>query len=506
MDDRPLTKPPKWVKVNPHQPPNRPGWCVIFVHPLSQKTINKGLETRDEGKANDICRDLERLVNHPEFWDPKHPVCSTLEPKAFDIFFGKGVKRPEPLVAIKGGADPAASFLSLRPLFDEVQYESKELAEERRLRAEREKEIVDLKRANADLLYRAETLHRESGKHVTITLGEAVDEWKVSYPKGRSESTVTAATAVLENFVCFVGASKPLVKVRPGDIDGWVETYRGREHKCKRHSKRNFNEQPLSPSTKRKVRAYVSSFFSWAFRKYELPENPMERLAPIPGVARHPENIKAIRHYDDLITLLDSLKPWPYWRAWIGVACLAGPRWSEQAWLKVSDVYLDNGYIRITSRASGARIIGTKTGRERNIPIEKTQLHDILKEQVQLRIKERKQKEATVAQASDWLFPSTLGDNPNMPRKKTLPGLWSGTKAFTSGLAPVIEAAKASVNGTGEFWDYGADEWRHCFGTSLGHSGFSTLEISSYMGNSEAVARRHYVAPPGGKRWPLKWH
>ncbi|MEK7856508.1 MAG: tyrosine-type recombinase/integrase, partial [Acidobacteriota bacterium] len=445
--------------------------------------------------------------NHPEWWKGDHAIILTLERRAVEIFFGDDFKPPEPHVAIKGGADPADNFLSLRNLFSEVQYEAKELADERRLRAEREKEIADLKREKAELLHRAETLHREAGKHITVTVGEAIEEWKTSYRKTCSERTATDAFGSLETFVTFIGKEKPLVKVRPGDIDRWIEQYKGKRHKFNRHAKRDFETEPVSPGTKKKVRAYLSTFYSWAVRRYDMPENPIKKLGAVPGMARLAENIKAIRKYDDLVALLDGLKPFPYWRAWVAVAILAGPRWAEQAWLKIDDVYLDNGEIHITSRTSGRKVVGTKTGRERRIWIEQTILLDILSDHVGRRQAEKKKKGATATEASQWLFPSTVGDNPYKPRTKTPPGQWVGT-VFLRAVEKVRTAAKASVaaNGSGEFWDFGPDEWRHCFGTALGNSGYSSLEISSLMGNSEDVCRRHYVAPPSGKRWPLKWH
>ncbi len=69
--------------------------------------------------------------------------------------------------------------------------------------------------------------------------------------------------------------------------------------------------------TKAKNKRYLSTFFSWAFRKYDLSENPIAKALPVAGVDRNPENILAIRSHESLVEFLDALKPWPYWRAWL---------------------------------------------------------------------------------------------------------------------------------------------------------------------------------------------
>jgi len=55
------------------------------------------------------------------------------------------------------------------------------------------------------------------------------------------------------------------------------------------------------------------------------------------------------------------------------------------------------------------------------------------------------------------------------------------------------------------YWDYGPRQWRHCAGTAMGRAGVSTLRISQWLGNSESICRRHYIAPSGAALWPLRW-
>jgi hypothetical protein len=159
----------------------------------------------------------------------------------------------------------------------------------------------------------------------------------------------------------------------------------------------------------------------------------------------------------------------------------------------VDDVYLDNGYLRVTTRASGrVAARGTKTGRERNVPIERRVLLPILAAWVQ------KQKNA----GSPWLFPA-LNPDGLIKRTKTPDGVWSDNGVWHD----YWTAARVRLGVVGKpHYDYGPAKWRHTAGTAMGHSGLSSLQISRNLGNSEDVANRHYVARLApGKCWPLRW-
>jgi integrase len=495
-----MSTPTNYRSVNPHRPKNRPGYCVSFPHPQTKKRINRGLDTDCLITAKQICHDIERIINSPDCWNLNSPILCTLLPKSVEIFFEKSFIAPLPQVKIKTGADAVESFAEVFDLFDELVYEPYELLRERELRSEVEHKLQKLERNYQDALLDNASLRRAAGKHCVVPLLEAVNAWKKIYPDGRDRHTAVAAFGSVDTFVNFVKPNRLLTSIKAGDIDQWIEQYKGRERKYKSGETKKAKGD-VSPITKRKIRAYLSVFFTWANKRYDLAENPFSKVDAIPGVGRTPEHIQAIRSEKDLITLLNSLKPNPYWRAWIALACLAGPRFSEQAWLRVSDVYIDNGYIRITSRSSGQRLIGTKTGLERNIPIEQTTLLPILKDYI-----------ASHDGVHPWLFSSTLPEG-SVKRSESLPGQWSGTKAFHSALKPILVTAAADVNNKqsssapiADFWSYTPKHWRHCFGTALGHSGFNALEISRMMGNSADIAERHYIATLNiGKQWSFRW-
>ncbi len=467
--------------ISPYQSAKRPGYCTTFLHPRKQKRLNRSLGTTDLSEAKEICLHLERLCDNPDWWNEEHPAALTLHPKAYELFFEKSRPKIDGTIA---GHEYGIEMIETMPggqKFSWGAIHCEELADARRDNGVLQNRVQQLMHDN-ELLRRENTdLRRAANKHVTVTLEEAFEQWKKYYPNGRNPHTVTEAKSAVGSFRDFVSPGILLSMIKAGNIDEWLSSY-----------KNAVTGGDVSPVTKRRVRAYVSTFFSWAVRNYDLAENPLHKTGHIPGLARNPENIKAIRRPEELKLLIESLKCHTYWQAYVALGCLAGPRFSEQIHLRVKDVYLDNGYIRIASRSSGRKVTGTKTGRERNIPIETTTLAPILKKYL-----------ASHDRVHEWLFPQTVEE---LKRTATPPGQWSGTTRFLDSLRPILEKARKSVKGTGDFWEYGPAEYRHCFGTALGHSGFSGYEISSLMGNSEDVAKRHYVAAfSGGKRWPFKW-
>jgi integrase len=205
-----------------------------------------------------------------------------------------------------------------------------------------------------------------------------------------------------------------------------------------------------------------------------MNSNPIDNASPIRG--RRKEKIVAIRRHADLKEMIDAIDD-PYWKTWVAFAMLAGPRFSEQVYAEKSHVLLDQGYALIYSR---------KTGRERRVPIERTILKPILESYV-----------PTVT--TRWLFPNLLGESV-VKRKLTPEVVWSSNKNW----AETWEKVQVR-NPEAYYWSHGPKEWRHSFGTALGHVGKSSVEISHLMGNSPNVAMRFYVAPTNSARWPLEW-
>jgi len=492
-----------------YQVSGRKTWAVTFNHP-SKGRRNRNLGTENETEAKAKALDIERIVNDPTLWDatPDDKRLEKFDPRAVQAFFDFEPVLPRPKIEITDEQQQALQHLieqipkvklpavlagaktKISVVSEEHGNLRKELAEVQRRNAELERDVKDLTEENKG--YR-----RRLNKHCTATFTQATNEFKKHY-KGRAEHTTGEVTATLENFAAFTRGGKKLGEfllgdIRPIHINNWIADYKGRGE----------DAEGVGQSTRAKCRRYLSTFWTWAHRHYDLSENPIEKSVPIAGQA--PEHIVAIRRYEDLKAYIDALEPWPYWQAWVAFALLTGPRFNEQAHIKTSDVLFSSNYVRIATRASGKKPVhGTKTGKERNVPIERTILLPILKKHVQ-----------TLDTGRPWLFPSVAPppmdedlDRGGLWRNETFLVYWRGRKAMKRKKAHIgiAQLAKERAKSDAEYWGYTQMDWRRCAATAMGHSGMSALQIAQYIGDSEDIARRHYIAPVGAEPWPLKYH
>lgn len=506
------------MRLSPKQMPGGRAFQITFRDPRTKKLRCCSLSTTDQTEADAICRDAETLFNDAALSsDAESPRLIAYHPRAVEIVMGVAARehadsrRLKPVLEATDVGTLAARIIDLLhanrkfvPALTEVlgEYESKRYAELFKRCQDLENNIKALN----PLVEEVDRLRRAQNKHVNITLSDAVKVWKVDYERdGVAEITKKQAFADVDRFMATLPDPTrfKLADVRATHIESWL-----------REAKRvDGSPEPLSPVSKKRMRAYLSSFFTFAVREYDLSENPIDRCKKVGGLSRRPENILAIRRLPELQQFFKYLEPYPYWHSWCAVAIFAGPRWSEQQWLKIDDVYLDENYLRITSRASGKKLKGTKTGRERNVPIEQTFLKPLLSSLIKRRQQEQRNGQS-VAERSQWLFPSSTVENPGVVRKKSEPGQWSHGSVFHSAWAEIVatikttvdKASKSKRSAAPEYLNYGPAEWRHCCGTTLGQCGWSSLEISHFMGNSEEMCRRHYVAPPTGQRWPFQFH
>jgi len=549
------------MNLKPQKHPQGKGFILKFRHPLLKSVVSRGLGTSDETAAQSIVIDLESLFSKPDLLQgpPYKAELVMYERRAVEIALGAeaariifdGIETRPALTVdeiarlVQAGTvlnTPAVDYsLRRRQMIADIDAEQPQpvdaavLHSERQI-AQQQTERVEaligftpqanrrLQEHNSDLLKelkvarnelesrRAENdrLRRQHNVDVKATLGHAVESWKPSYRQGRKSDTVKTSFAYLDKFIEFMPekARTKLGSIRARDIDRWIESLRkivevdgnievDDEDKC----------TEFSPLTKRNHRNAVSTFFRWAVSKFDLVENPVAKTLPIAGVESIPERIVAVDRAVDFTSMLSALEPYSYWRTWVAVACFAGPRFQEQRTLRLDDVYVDTDgdLIRVRTRASGRQTIGTKTGRERRIPIERTTLKPILLAFLEERRRQQRATSATAAEKSDWLFP-TLAPDGTIPRVKTEVGLWSDNTLFLKWWRRIAQAA--GNNQAGKYWEYGPREWRHTFGTILGNCGWNALEIARAMGNSADVCQRHYVASVSAgqdRRWPFKW-
>ena len=357
--------------------------------------------------------------------------------------------------------------------------------------------LIEVEGENATLKARAEQAERDASelrqdlnRHVTMPLSQAVIDWYNSADflnlAARTQHEVRRA---VDSFVTTLSSDFMLADLQASHILAWRDGLRSDDDE----------KRPLAARTLIKNTMYLRSFVSAAYVRYDLRANPMDKIRPPSGAASKRENVVAIRSLDAFNEMLNTLQDVhkTYWYPLVATAVLAGPRYAELAWLRVEDVNLSSDYICIgTRRDETGRVQGgTKTGRERLVPIERTKLKSILKTYIS--------KECDGGKS--WLFPSYGLEDASKPRTKTPPNLWCDSATFHRAWDNIADFCKAKTEKR-DYWGYGPREWRHCAGTAMGHSGNDSARVSSWLGNSESVCRRFYCAAPvSGRRWSFRW-
>ncbi|HVX86416.1 MAG TPA: site-specific integrase [Phycisphaerae bacterium] len=229
----------------------------------------------------------------------------------------------------------------------------------------------------------------------------------------------------------------------------------------------------LKPKTGNRFRDSLSSLFTWATTEGGV-RMPYGRN-PVRDVTKYKESAPEILYLDrDQITsqldgLADDLQ------MQVMVACLiyAGLRREELLWLTRRDLDLPKdkpGTIRVRAKTVDGDFWQPKTKRNRSIPVS-SQLRTYL-DRWQL-----KHPKGT------WIFPNTAGGRYDPDN-------------FASDLR-ALNVAKGIgwKNEKGALiMPFGCLHFRHTFGSTLAQRGVSLYHISSMMGNSPEICRRHYAA------------
>lgn len=136
----------------------------------------------------------------------------------------------------------------------------------------------------------------------------------------------------------------------------------------------------------------------------------------------------------------------------------AGLRRSELCWLTWDDVDLDRSMIYVREKTIDGKTWFPKTKRNRGVPISKRLLPFL-------------QRQRQTGQGI-WVFPSPHGKR------------WDPDN--------LSDAFRSVVRAAGLPWTL--LDLRHTFGSHLAMKGVSLYKISTLMGNSPEIARRHYAA------------
>lgn len=221
-------------------------------------------------------------------------------------------------------------------------------------------------------------------------------------------------------------------------------------------------EDGIAPKTANRYREIIQRVFNWAIRQRDVRVpggvNPAQR------VERYRERASAIRFLSmaQIGEQLNALEKEPPLETMVALYIYAGLRREEALWLTVSDIDLKAGrygMIRIRAKTVLGEYWQPKTKVNRVVPVSSA-LRPYLDRYV------------PAPSAGQWYFPSPEGQR------------WDPDN-FSRKLRDVNEAHQL-------VWT--CLDYRHTFGSHLAMKGESLYKISTLMGNSPEICRRHYAA------------
>ncbi|MBB6431383.1 tyrosine-type recombinase/integrase [Algisphaera agarilytica] len=228
----------------------------------------------------------------------------------------------------------------------------------------------------------------------------------------------------------------------------------------------------LAPKTANRYREIVCRLFNWSMDQgiIRMPGN----INPATKVERHREHAPQIRYLSltQIDEQLDALRFKPQMQKMVATLIYAGLRREELLWLTLDDVDLSrrhggHGLIRLRAKTIDGRFWEPKTKVNRVVPISRA-LRSFL---------DRYSPPATHSpKTSDsfrgWFFPSPMG-------------CWWDGDGFSRDLRRVNKDLSLQ---------WGCLDYRHTFGSQLAQNGVSLFKVSSLMGNSPEICRRHYAS------------
>jgi integrase len=218
----------------------------------------------------------------------------------------------------------------------------------------------------------------------------------------------------------------------------------------------------LAPKTANRYREILTRLFNWAMTQHgvKMPEDKN----PAAKVERYREHAPEIRFLtlaqvsEQLNSLADDLQM----QAMVATLIYAGLRREELLWLTHDDIDWKAGkfgLIRVRAKTIEGVSWEPKTKKNRAVPVSSS---------LRLYLDKWRMK----AGEGTWFFPSPEGKR------------WDADN-FSSDLRDRNEKAKLP---------WGSLDFRHTFGSQLAMKGESLYKISTLMGNSPEICRRHYAA------------
>lgn len=221
----------------------------------------------------------------------------------------------------------------------------------------------------------------------------------------------------------------------------------------------------LAPKTCNRYREIIHRLFAWAIKTQGI--RTPGRINPAGEVERFKERAPQIRYLTlpQINEQLHALRFKPQLQTMVALYIYAGLRREEAAWLTVEDVNLKSGVhgvIQIRAKEHDGERWQPKTRVNRAVPISRA-----LREHL-----DRYTVRPSDGPSEGWYFPSPDGQR------------WD-VDNFSNDL-------RAANRDAGLQW--GCLDYRHTFGSQLAQKGVSLYKISTLMGNSPEICRRHYAA------------
>ena len=151
-----------------------------------------------------------------------------------------------------------------------------------------------------------------------------------------SPNTVASYCQDVEEFLEFFGGNPR--SVRPGDITSFL----GRK-----------TDQGISKRSSARLLSSLRSFFSWCVEEGEIKVNPCDRVES-PKLGKY---LPAVLSVEEVTSILESVPLGHRDRAILEVLYGCGLRVSEVSALRLSRIYLDDGFVNVIGKGNKQRLV-----------------------------------------------------------------------------------------------------------------------------------------------------
>lgn len=220
-------------------------------------------------------------------------------------------------------------------------------------------------------------------------------------------------------------------------------------------------EWGIQARSQARIMSGIKSFYGYLLREGIIDVNPTT-LLEMPKLGRHLPSVLSVEEIDALKASVDMSKAeGARNRAMIEVAYSCGLRVSELVSLRLSDIYVDEGFIKVEGKGSKQRLI----------PISETAIHDI-----QLYLMDRNALPVIKKESADVLFLNRRGGMLTRQMFFTI----IKQSALQAGIKTVISPHTLRHSFATHLLEGGAN--LRVIQEMLGHSSIQTTEIYTHLG------------------------